>query len=348
MELKTTKVKNCPPDLVSSGWRIDLFLDGKSVSRLWIADKWMRIGGTVIKIGGISTVGTDIAFRGRGFSSLVMQAALALMKKKGYALSLLHGIPGFYHRFGYACCMPDYVLRLPVSKRTVAQISKLERGKIRLRALASKDLASIARLYNREQNRRTGSLVRNPKRWPGFLRCVGWSSKANVRVAVDEKDIIRGYLVYDRDSKINRVSEIGGTQPEVFASFLKFLSRRNKSSLRSEITMVMPPDHAFTLYCLGFGGETTVSYPDQGEFMGRVVNATTFKKKILSTKGMSASLRKIGLKMDPNKLLTLAMGYQDMGSLAFQNKKKLARNEIKQLSLGFPPHFAHMSWVDRF
>lgn len=66
MKMKTTRVPDCPPDLVSPGWKIELIEGGKSISRLWIVDRTMRIGGAQVKLGGISTLGADDAFRGKG------------------------------------------------------------------------------------------------------------------------------------------------------------------------------------------------------------------------------------------------------------------------------------------
>ncbi|MFT5376025.1 MAG: hypothetical protein ACI906_002858, partial [Candidatus Latescibacterota bacterium] len=34
---------------MSGGWAVDLFEEGKSISRLWIADRQMRIGSSVVK-----------------------------------------------------------------------------------------------------------------------------------------------------------------------------------------------------------------------------------------------------------------------------------------------------------
>ena len=74
------------------GWAIDLFRDGRSISRLWIADRQMRVGSQPVKIGGIAGVGTDPALRNKGLASRVMEAALELMKREGYDASFLYGI----------------------------------------------------------------------------------------------------------------------------------------------------------------------------------------------------------------------------------------------------------------
>ena len=86
--------------------------EGQSVSRLWIVDRVMRIGGTQIKLGGVSSVKTDKSHQGQGLAARTMEAALEHMVKQGYEASILHGIPDFYHRFRCAPCMPDYNVRI--------------------------------------------------------------------------------------------------------------------------------------------------------------------------------------------------------------------------------------------
>ena len=140
MELNTARVPDCPPDRVSPGWKIELLDEGASVSRLWVVDRDIRIGASVVRAGGISTVGTNDDHRGKGLAGQVMDAALALMAKEGYDVSLLHGIPDFYHRYGFAPCMPEYTLRIATVDAERAS------GPLALRSLKEGDYPAIARL----------------------------------------------------------------------------------------------------------------------------------------------------------------------------------------------------------
>src|SRR5688572_2437017 len=106
VEILETRTDACPPDHRFPGWRIEVMEGGEWASRLWIVDKDMRIGGAAVRIGGISSVETPERHRGKGLASRAMEAALRLMEREGYHATILHGIPDFYHRFGYVPCMP--------------------------------------------------------------------------------------------------------------------------------------------------------------------------------------------------------------------------------------------------
>ena len=185
MRLRESRTDSCPPDRVSPGWKIECLEKGRSISRLWIVDRVMRIGGATVRVGGISTVGTDKKYRGHGLASQVMHAALALMEREGYDASVLHGIPDFYHRFGYVSCIPEYDLILPAGFPTPlkggGKPKDTDGHRLKLRALHPDDLPAMARMYNRENATRTGSIFRNPRTWKGFPRSAGFFMNNTMR-----------------------------------------------------------------------------------------------------------------------------------------------------------------------
>ena len=220
MELKTTRVTDCPPDLVSPGWKIELLDGGKSISRLWIVDRTMRIGGSQVKLGGISSTGTEDAFRGEGVAAQVMDAALKLMEREGYDATLLHGIPDLHPRFGYSTCMPEYGIRIATLNAERAP------GPLALRSFQESDIPAIARIYNGENAWRAGTAVRDAETWKGFSRSVGLRMKPSIRVTVDGRDRVTGYVVFDDDAGKCRAAEAGGMGGDVLGSILRFLAQR--------------------------------------------------------------------------------------------------------------------------
>lgn len=357
MKLRETRTNRCMPDKVSQGWRIELMDAGKPVSRLWVVDRRIRIGGGEFRMGGIAAVGTDQAYRDRGLARRTMQAALELMKREGYPLSILHGIPDFYHRFGYACCLPDYELRVPLGNAKAAQRAMAvpgaasgrpgRTGEIRLRASRKADLPAIARMYNREQEGRAGSIVRDPRGWQGFPRSVGWFTKPGVRVAVDARDSIRGYFVYDAEAQLCRVSEIGGG-PETFEPCMRYLARRAEILGKEEILFAMPPDHPFGRYCRGFGCENRIRYPRNGEFMGLILDRPAFMADLVKGLGLAPRIRALCARLEDAALLQLALGFKEASDLLQEGRLRATAEETRMLHRQFPPKLAHMSWADRF
>ncbi len=376
MDLRITRVADCPPDLVSPGWKIELIEDGKSVSRLWIVDRTMRIGGTQVKMGGISTVGTDDAYRGKGLAAQVMEAALELMEKEGYEASLLHGIPDFYHRFGFAPCMPEYGIRIATINAERAP------GPLALRSFQESDNPAIARLYNGENAWRTGTAVRDAETWKGFPRSVGWFTKPAVRVTVDARDRVTGYVLYDDDPSRCRAAEAGGMGGEVLGSILRFLAQRAVDLRKEEIHLAMPPDHPLAIYARKFGCEADIRYPRNGEFMGRIIRFPSFMERLAESLGRGSDHPlpegEVALSCESGAciltfrngrgalgdalsqgaegsarfgqgtLFQMAMGYRTARDLLAAGELQATSSQLDLLDAWFPLGNATLYWPDRF
>lgn len=90
-----------------------LRLDGKQVSRVVIIPMLMRFGAAVLRMDGIGGVETDEAYRNRGYSRRLMEAALRQMRRGDATISTLFGIPDFYQRFGYETAGAEYTAIVP-------------------------------------------------------------------------------------------------------------------------------------------------------------------------------------------------------------------------------------------
>src|SRR5436190_18336966 len=81
------------------GTRVDLRIDGRSVSRLWVVTITLQIGQATVRMDGIAGVGTETEYRRRGYSRRVMEATVERMRAGDAALSMLYGISDFYPKF---------------------------------------------------------------------------------------------------------------------------------------------------------------------------------------------------------------------------------------------------------
>jgi predicted acetyltransferase len=118
----------------------------------------MRIGSARVKTGGINTVRTEEPHRLKGYSTLVMNHALARMAREKYAMSVLLGIPDFYHRFGYAPIMAN--TNLFVATEDLLRSDPI----VPVSTMKKSDGAAVRRLYNQLNATRTASHVR-PNYW---------------------------------------------------------------------------------------------------------------------------------------------------------------------------------------
>ena len=354
----------------SNGWKVEILREGRSISRLWIVDVQMRIGHSAVKVGGIAGVGTDRQYRNQGLASRVLEASLELMRREGYEVSFLFGIQDFYHRFGFATCMPEHNLRLDT--RDAERAPK----KMRVRPYRKTDRGAIARLYNRENQARTGSVVRDPRTWKGVEKGSGFGVDARIQVMVDGAEQVQGYVVYDAVPGRCRAAEVGGRGEEVFDTLLWFLARRAVALRREEISLSIPPDHPFAHHCRPLGCKVDTQYPRNAGPMARIINLQTCMEKVLPELGrrwegtqslgiktdlgawvlqaqreglrlQSAPFRS-GMRLGQEALMQLLMGYSSAGDLLARGRLQAPRHCHALLERLFPRTQAHMWWPDRF
>lgn len=123
-------------------YRVDLTRDGKCVSRCWIVGQTIAVGHSQVDMGGIAGVGTDDEFRNQGLSRRVLQEAIRFMEQADFGLTMLYGIPDYYHKFGYASAGPHRGVK--VSVRTEPAV--LPTG-WHMRALQTADIPELQRIY---------------------------------------------------------------------------------------------------------------------------------------------------------------------------------------------------------
>jgi predicted acetyltransferase len=365
MELRETREESC--------WKVELVAQERSLSRLWVADRLMRIGRAVVKVGGIAGVGTEPEYRNQGLARRVLEAAARLMEREGYEASFLFGIHDFYHRFGYSTCMPEHDLRLETREAERAQPG------LRMRAARKADLPQLLRVYARGNDDRTASVVRPPS-WGGFRMGSGFFVKASVQVAVDQRDRVRGYLVYDEVANRSRAAEVGGAGEEVFGGLMRFLARRAVSRRCEEVSASIPPDHPFTLYARQFGCRVETRSARNGGPMGRIVLLEPFMVRILpelerrwgipvtgKPLGITTDIGSCalvpdqgrlrllgrnpgggGLRLSQEALMQLLLGYYGPEDLIAMGRLRMPASQLALARRLFPPQQAHMWWPDRF
>lgn len=169
--------------------RVDLMLEERSVSRLWIVPFTLAIGAARVRMDGIGGVGTDREYRRRGYSRRVLEATVERMRQGDAALSMLYGIRDFYPKFGYATAGPDHFLRLTGLDREVAMPAGWT-----ARPIAPADLPAARRLYDRTTARAVGAADRAERpTWNALQESAGGKSEDACRVVVGMSGEVEGY-----------------------------------------------------------------------------------------------------------------------------------------------------------
>jgi hypothetical protein len=171
--------------------RVDLLLDKKSVSRLWLTPFTIHVGRALIRMDGVGGVGTSEAYRSRGYSRRVLEAAVKHMENGDAAISMLYGIRDVYPKFGYATVGPDHVVVLTDLDRD----SSLPTG-WSVRPFAEDDMPAAQELYAAAVSRSTGAAVREHSGsvWTSLRKTATGTEDDECRVVVDPRGVVRGYL----------------------------------------------------------------------------------------------------------------------------------------------------------
>ena len=356
----------------AEGWRVEIVKDDRSISRLWIIDRQMRIGSCPVYTGGIAGVGTDEEYRNQGLSRRVMQASLALMQRESYDASILFGIQDFYHKFGFATCMPER--RLYLRTRDAERAQK----HLRIRAVRPADLAAIKRIYNRDNAARTASVVRD-RTWKPFAMGSFFGIEARIQVVLDDKDRVVGYVAYDEVRQHCRAAEVGGRGDEVFSTILHYMARRAVDLRKEQLSFSLPVDHPFARFCRQYGCRDSTHFDRNAGPMGRLIAVDSFLVKMLPVlaerwgtadralglgfktaigscaigwhrerlQRLDTSHGALSVRVDQDALIQLAMGYLAAGDLKAQDKLRASSGALALLEQLFPQQTAHMWWADR-
>jgi hypothetical protein len=179
------------PEDDGSSTRVELTLDGKSISRLWITPFTLHVGEALVGMDGVGGVGTDEAHRSRGHSRRVIEAAIAHMGQGDAALSMLYGIRDFYPKFGYATAGPDYLAVL-----TDLELETAMPPGWSARPFAAGDLAAVQSLYATGTARSVGAARRPPdgRVWSKLRSIAADGKKDACRVVIGPDGAVHGYI----------------------------------------------------------------------------------------------------------------------------------------------------------
>ena len=328
---------------VARGQRVELLLNGKHVSGLIINDLQMRIGSAVVHMGGIGGVHTAREHRMKGYSRQVSEYANEYMLERGYDVSLLFGIQHFYHKFGFACCLPASRLTLPIRIAEKAKVEGPPARGMKVRRARKKEFSRIRTIYNQQYANRTGTVVR-PRRWAGFRMGSSWGSKTVTLVATNVRGRILSYAGFDNREDAMNVFELAG-DPRTYPALLAALVREAVRRRVENIAFFLPPDDAFTVYARRFGGrlETTCHYTGGG--MARIINLVALFEKLapelsarLGGSALAGRRAPFVLKTDVGAVTLTARDGQVSVSPAVRGRKpvvSIPQHRLSQLLFGF-------------
>ena len=179
-------------------------VDRKLVSVVQICERKVHIGSSEILMGGIGNVATLKEYRGKGYSSKLLQDAVKVMYDCGLDHSVLFtGIQPFYEKVGWRT-VPIKNLSGQLKK----DISDAETDGYSIRTCDWKsDMASVQSIHEAFNRSRSMTSPRLPDFWTGYI--LPRFSNSEFAVVAESKGVIVGYLIANLDEKELSLKEIG-------------------------------------------------------------------------------------------------------------------------------------------
>ena len=179
-------------------------VNDRVVSTLRVWERRIRIGASLVTMGGIGGVCTHPKYRGVGYASALMQQTIDYLKTTGYDLGVLFTIipEEFYHKFGWT----TFPLHGFTAKfNSVMTVEKPSDWQIRDFNLET-DLDAVASIHDIANRQQSGTVSRTRAYWdmePSRIRGI------LPTVTAHQDRNIGGYLNYQIDGKCADVREVG-------------------------------------------------------------------------------------------------------------------------------------------
>ncbi|MFO7959312.1 MAG: GNAT family N-acetyltransferase [Candidatus Brocadiia bacterium] len=246
----------------------ELLVDGEHASRLWVVDHKVRLAGTRVSMGGIAGVRTEPEHRKKGYMRRLMSDTVAYMTERGYAVSMLFGIPDFYNKFGYLPALPEHHATI-ATRDAERACSDRSPG---VRSLTDEDYPFVIETSSAAGRERPASLVRTAETFRGFRRGSGWDVDTRAFIVEDGSGKPVAYFVLDDRSHVVRVTELGAPKRTAFPALLCRFAQLAIERRCGEIEVHLPPDNPFVEYMQRFGCVSRLTRRRMGGGMMRILN----------------------------------------------------------------------------
>ena len=174
------------------------------VSTLRVWERRIRVGDSLVTMGGIGGVCTHEKYRGVGYASALMRGTIGYLQEVGCDLGVLFTIipEEFYHRYGWT----SFPLHgFSITHNTAGITDTQSEWQIREFNSAT-DLDAVAKIYDTANTQQSGTISRTRSYWdmePSRIRGI------LPTVIAHQNSNIGGYLNYQIDRACVNVHEVG-------------------------------------------------------------------------------------------------------------------------------------------
>jgi predicted acetyltransferase len=371
----TAKVAEVRYSAEGATCQVSVVAGDQTVAQLAILQRTMHLAGATVTMGGIADVVTHPAHRRQGYGARLLEGAVTYMREERYQISLLFGITDFYHRFGYAPVLPEYAVT--VATRDAERLASPVAAPVR--AAGPDDAGALLALYTQVNARRTGTLERtaeafDPRPRPDAER---WWSHPRRFLVAEVRGRPAAYAILHGDPARLRVLELGVPAEHVTtagASLVAAVAQEAVTRRLENVRFPLPLDEPLVDLLRQVGCRVEVTYPANGEGMGRIVNLPALAEALAPVLApLAASLpdttrpgelelvcpdwpegratvrfgrgRTIRLALPQPQLCQLVMGYRDVDAIRLQQPRcgrpRGPARSARPLPRRLPPHVEH-------
>ena len=252
-------------------------VNDKVVSTLRVWERRMRVGTSLVTIGGIGGVCTHPNYRGVGYASALMRDTIDYLRTTGCDLGVLFTIipEAFYRRLGWTS-LPLHGFNVTCNSATdVAESSGWQVTDFN----PETDLDAVARLYDTTNAQQSGTIARTRAYWdmaPSRIRCV------LPAVVARQNEHIGGYLNYEIDGKRVEVREVGYVpdNPTVLDALVSHFLRVCEAQGVQEIEGRFPSQHPFAERLI-VGCNSSVTPTEYTGMMLYAVSPSVFLRRLI-------------------------------------------------------------------
>ena len=226
---------------------------GELAGSLRMNTETIRIGEARLKTGGFGWVTTTPRFRQKGICRRLVTDAIEYMKRHSYHVSMLFGIPNFYHRFDFATTLSDYAIVVDAAEALVPLGAG---GKVR--EAKPGDIPAIQRIHAANDGDVACSLLRSSahltNKWERQIG--GWTAGSRlgkgIRVLTSAQGKVIAYFFVRPDAGQLSVDEVGVSEAGVCEDVLAACARVAADEAVGRIRFLVPPPHPFARFLLQY------------------------------------------------------------------------------------------------
>lgn len=216
---------------------------GELAGALRMNTETIRLGEARLKTGGLGWVTTEPRHRHKGICRALVLDTLEYMRSNGYHVSLLFGIPNFYHRFGFATALAEYAITMELEE--TASVPAFTH---RLRDAKPGDIPAIQRIHNANDTEVACSLIRTSAHLTNK-----WTHRAKtVRVLANGQGKVVAYFMARKEGAHLVVDDVGVGDKTLCDPVLAACARLAADETVGRIQFLVPPTHPFARFLLQY------------------------------------------------------------------------------------------------